>query len=174
MTFEMTQPEARALAAYLALVRHRSGGPEWHKAGIEDALGKARHLAPSPDLAIAAIKAAREPSNRTPAVIGMEGPHWQAAAIAPHRPYDQHATCAGCGLSEPECRRRWPDDHEFESVQAAKVRRARQRLDTKRAADALKELTHAEPEPRPEPPRSTAGTEHVAPIRAALAGGAGS
>lgn len=170
MTFEMTQKEAHALTAYIHLIRERSGGPEWHKAGIEDALGRARKTAPSPDLAIAAIRAAREPSNRTPAVIGMEGPHWQGSSTPPRRPFDANTTCGICGFSQAECRRRWAEDHEFESVAHSKARHDADETDAARAVAGLRDIKATEPPPeRPEPETTDAGTKAVAPARAALA-----
>ena len=168
MTFEMTQKEAHTLAAFVALIRSRCGGPEWHKAGIEDALGRARKVAPAPDLAIAAIRAAREPLNRTPAVIGLEGPHWQGSQTPPRRPYDANKTCGTCGFSQPECRRRWSEDHEFESVAQAKARHANDGTAVDRAVQGLKEAALDAPPERPTQPTTTEGTERVAPIREAL------
>lgn len=167
MNFELTQNEAHALAGFIALIRDRVPGPEWHKAGIEDALARARKIAPAPDLAIAAIRAAREPLNRTPAVIGMEGPHWQGSNTPPRRPFDPNTTCGVCGFSQAECRRRWSDDHEFESISRTKARRAASELDVPRAVAGLREVkaTYALVEAV-----ESAPNPHAAAVRAVLAG----
>lgn len=114
MTFEMTQTEASDLARFLERLRKRMSGDDWHKPGIENALGAARGRAPAPDLAIAAIRAASEPTNRTPAVIGMDGPHWREASKPP-RPLqvEAHERCTVCSEHQSRCREKWAGDHEF-------------------------------------------------------------
>jgi hypothetical protein len=53
--------------------------PEWDTTGIMSALVTARlRVGVTPaDLAIAAVKAASNPSNRTPAIIPLDGDHWR-------------------------------------------------------------------------------------------------
>lgn len=86
------------------MVRNRSGGVEWHLSGIEDQLDKCRDMAPYPDLVHAATAAAREPLNRTPAIIGMDGPHWRRAEVPPSwKPADPWTLCHECSLSEVDC-----------------------------------------------------------------------
>jgi hypothetical protein len=102
--WQMTPGEARALAKVVQLVRNRSGGAEWHLAGIEDALMKCRNMAAFPDLATAAIAAAREPVNRTPAIIGHEGPHWRQVQVPPSwKPPEPWKLCQFCGKTEHQC-----------------------------------------------------------------------
>jgi hypothetical protein len=148
--FEMTKDEAAALARYIELIRKRLPGEVWHKPGIENALGSARKRADSPDLAAAAIAAARRPENRTPAVIGMDGPHWREASRPP-RPeqLDNAGRCSICYESQQGCVARWSDDHEFESVAAANAKRlARKPESVKRTVAALKdELAPIAPPP---------------------------
>lgn len=119
--FEMTKDEATELARFVAKIRERVPGGTWHRAGIEDALGQARHRAPAPDLACAAIRAAVSPSNRTPAIIGMDGPHWREAT-APLRPekVDPNLRCSVCSESQGTCRLKWSADHDFLSTVEAK------------------------------------------------------
>lgn len=125
MNFEMTKDEAVALARFIELLRRRLPGDPWHKPGIENALAQARDRAPAPDLALAAIKAAMLGSNRTPAIIGMDGPHWQAASRPPKtdRPTSSER-CSICSHRESRCRQLWTGDHEFESAAAASRRKA--------------------------------------------------
>ena len=71
MMTTITGPQAHALAAFIATIR-----PDWDTAGVVAALKTARDKGTAPELAHAAIRAASTPSNRTPAVIAMAGPHW--------------------------------------------------------------------------------------------------
>jgi hypothetical protein len=112
---QMTHRQGQALARFIATLR-----PDWDTPGIEDALGRARELAPCGDLAIAAIKAAGNPAARTPAIIGMEGPHWRGAEHKPQRRFEASRVCAICSQSPEECARRWHDDHEFLAVDRAR------------------------------------------------------
>lgn len=50
--------------------------PAWDKPGIASALFKRRDAQPA-RLALAALAAAATPTNRSPAIIAMEGPHWR-------------------------------------------------------------------------------------------------
>lgn len=79
----MTQEQAKMTAALIHSIR-----PDWDERGIVAALAKALHRADAGLLAIAAMHAALTPTNQTPAVIAMDGPHWQKAegtAPAPKR-----------------------------------------------------------------------------------------
>ncbi len=71
MTMIMTEQEARALARAIELMR-----PTWQAAGIAHAIGLARTRANKWTVALAAIAAAAEDENRTPAVIPLDGRHW--------------------------------------------------------------------------------------------------
>lgn len=71
MTMIMTEQEARALARAIELMR-----PTWQAAGIAHAIGQARLKANKWTVAIAALTAAAEDENRTPAVIPLDGRHW--------------------------------------------------------------------------------------------------
>lgn len=153
MTFEMNQHEAAALAGFLEKLRKRVPGDPWHKPGIENALGNARHRAQAPDLAMAAIAACIEPTNRTPAVIGMDGAHWREASKPP-RPakVEPNERCSVCSEHQAKCRQIWTDDHEFESAAEAAKRRAE--ADPKAVHTAIAALKEDMPEMRPPtPPR---------------------
>lgn len=108
-TNPMTHRQATTLAAFI----HELRG-DWDTHGVLDAIGKARDLAPGPDLACAAIRAASLASNRTPAVIGMDGPHWRGTTAAPRFETPAKAdTCSVCYQRRDVCRSRWAGDHEF-------------------------------------------------------------
>lgn len=72
---EITQDQAQALAGFLATLRPADA--PWDTPGIVAALGRARARSDAAGLAIAAIRAAAEPTNRTPAIIGFDGNHWR-------------------------------------------------------------------------------------------------
>lgn len=107
MMNEITRPQAEALAELVHTLR-----PEWDPQGILAALAKARDRADAPTVAIAAIRAAATPTNRTPAVIPLSGDHWIDPAVTPSstgavpRPTDRRCTepghehyslpCKGC------------------------------------------------------------------------------
>lgn len=76
MMTKLEQRQAQALAAFINTLR-----PDWDATGVYAALGKARDLADAPSLAIAAIRAAATPTNRTPAVIAMQGDHWTTTTV---------------------------------------------------------------------------------------------
>ena len=69
---QLTQSQATSLAGFINTIR-----PSWDPRGIVTALKDARARGTAAEVAVAAIRAAAEPTNRTPAVIALEGPHWQ-------------------------------------------------------------------------------------------------
>jgi hypothetical protein len=70
-TSSITPDQARALATLIHELR-----PDWTIPGISAALWNARDRSDEWTLALTAIRAARTATNRTPAVIAMDGPHW--------------------------------------------------------------------------------------------------
>lgn len=94
----MTKDQAQRLAAFLHSIR-----TDWDPAGIVHALGVARGRGSVDALAVAAVRAAVEPLNRTPAVIGQSGPHWVGAhrvVLGPPRVN----VCAEHGVPELRCK----------------------------------------------------------------------
>jgi hypothetical protein len=90
MTMIMSEQEARALARAIELMR-----PTWQAAGITRALGTARMKANKWTVALAAINAAADDANRTPAVIPLDGKHWPMKTPtipAPPHPQRQELT----------------------------------------------------------------------------------
>lgn len=71
----LTHDQAKAAARCIAALR-----PEWDAPGILDALGRARGRGDAPTVVIAALRAAMNPTNRTPAVIPLDGAHWRPDA----------------------------------------------------------------------------------------------
>lgn len=108
----MTKDQAQALTALVNALR-----PDWDAQGVYAALAKARTMGTAPELAVAAIRAAATPTNKTPAVIAMRGPHWQApqATANPgnvwHGPPDRNAPRCPEHTSHPTpcaaCRADW-------------------------------------------------------------------
>lgn len=76
MTIEINGDQARALAALVAALR-----PDWDAPGVLAALRDGRTKGTADQLAHAAINAAMDPANRTPAVIALDGSHW--ASVRP-------------------------------------------------------------------------------------------
>lgn len=110
---QMTHTQAVALAKFVHTLRG-----DWDVPGIEHALGVARTRAGAGDLAVAAITAAASHSNRTPAVIALDGPHWRKLPGGGPRPeaVGPERTCSICTQTYEACRFTWADDHEFLSV----------------------------------------------------------
>lgn len=125
----MTEPLRRWQAQYLADFIHETIRPDWSVPGIMSALAAARDQADPADLAIVAIVAARRAENRTPGVIPLPGPHWAHTALSRrdsrHTTPDRTRTCGVCYLDYNECRKRWANDHEYESLDAVRERRVR-------------------------------------------------
>lgn len=71
MNAELNHEQAKHLAALVAALR-----PGWDVPGVRKALWDARTKGTPDQVAHAAITAAMDPTNRTPAVIALDGPHW--------------------------------------------------------------------------------------------------
>ena len=63
---------------FLVALRATTEGPTWDPAGIRAALTNAATMGTIADVLHAAINATIDPTNRTPAIIAMHGPHWTA------------------------------------------------------------------------------------------------
>ncbi|WP_102157688.1 hypothetical protein [Zhihengliuella halotolerans] len=74
MNDHLTKIQAEKLAEFIHLLRDG-----WDVPGIVHALGTARVKGAAGAVAQAAIRAAIDPTNRTPAVIAMDGKHWRAS-----------------------------------------------------------------------------------------------
>lgn len=112
--------QARHVAAFIASVRE-----DWDAAGILAAMGNARERGDALDVAVAALFAAMDKRNRTPAVIAMTGAHWRHVAGRKSMSRDtptRDETCATCYEPRSVCKAKWGGDHEFESVAEAKAR----------------------------------------------------
>lgn len=70
----MSRSQGQAVAAAVHSLR-----PDWDPAGIMTALQRASRLGTAFEVALAAVAAAGDPGNRTPAMIALEGPHWRRA-----------------------------------------------------------------------------------------------
>ena len=100
----MNSIHIQTLAALVAALR-----PEWGEQGIRASLLKVQARDPF-DVAIAAIKACRESSNRTPAVIAHMGPHWVEAKPVKHDTHGERlaiekarmAAIRACGLCDDD------------------------------------------------------------------------
>lgn len=104
----ITREEATALAELLCVIR-----PTWNTRGVlTKGLGPlAKHPAPLEVIAWAALRAARNPEVLTPAVIPMNGPHWNLAdrpetpRLTPEHECPRHvgkwaANCPSCAAEQ--------------------------------------------------------------------------
>lgn len=101
--------------------------PEWQQGLVLAVLTGHRNQVDAADLAIAALRAARNPDFRTPKTIGWRGPHWYGLATTPPE-IARKARCGICGKPEDKCETQRVgvgDDHEFEPVQSVRLERAR-------------------------------------------------
>lgn len=106
----MTANQGETLANLIHQLR-----PEWGLAGVAKALYEAREMADAMTLTRAALAAAADPGNRTPAIIGLHGPHWLGLEHKTPK-VDTGALCDICSRPQPVCEqiaRRTGDDHRF-------------------------------------------------------------
>lgn len=99
------------IAALVANIR-----PDWDPGLVRVVLLSHRDQVDGADLAVAAIRAARNLNFRTPKSIGWRGPHWRDLDTQPIAVARDTRRCGICGKTEPRCysERVGPDDHEFE------------------------------------------------------------
>lgn len=92
---KISQRGARALAAVIHEIRQG-----WDEAGIYAALEKATEAVQcrnATQLVIAAIKAASDEKNRTPAIIPLDGEHWRGPATERPATSGPEARTCPCG-----------------------------------------------------------------------------
>lgn len=82
MMSPLNENQARALATLIATLRPGPTPPAWDAAGVFAALRQAATRGTAVEVAHAAITAAANPANRTPAVIPLAGPHWSTGATS--------------------------------------------------------------------------------------------
>lgn len=95
---EITKTQAQQLAVFLHSLRR-----DWDPAGIVHALGMAKGRGSVDALAVAAVRAAMVPGNRTPAVIGQSGAHWVGAFVERRGP-ERELVCVVHGVPESRCK----------------------------------------------------------------------
>ena len=88
----MTKPDAEKIAQDAHAAR-----PEWDTAGIMAALLKVRDRDPQ-HVRAAALHAARNPANRTPAIIALDGEHW--TTTVPTKPRGPVTKCKAHDIEE--------------------------------------------------------------------------
>lgn len=87
----MSRNQGQVVAAVVHALR-----PDWDPAGIMAALQRAARLGDAFEVTLAAVAAAQEPTNRTPAVIALEGAHWSRARTSPPTPTPGPGARARC------------------------------------------------------------------------------
>ena len=94
--WKFTQEHAKALAALIQSLR-----PDWDLPGINDALYRAKDRGDAIEVCVGALRGS-VPSNRTPAVIPLDGNHWRdlVATHVSKRPAaaDKATHCERCGI----------------------------------------------------------------------------
>lgn len=164
----VTRDQAQLLTT-LAIACRPYRAPTWDEAGVMAAIAKMKDWSLH-EVALRVIVAAADREAQTPGVIAtQEIPAVKPAMFKP-TPWEPDKVCTTCSRPEAQCKavRHADDDHPF-------ISRAANARDTERPAEAvhaivgdLRERTGHEPPPRPQPETTTAGTDHVAPIREAL------
>ncbi|MGO4297378.1 hypothetical protein [Glutamicibacter sp. MCAF14] len=96
---QITELQSRQLAAFIHSIR-----PDWEVAGVHKALGYARGRGGVDALAVAAVRAAMVPGNRTPAVIGQSGAHWVGAHVERQGPA-REVHCVEHDVPESRCKK---------------------------------------------------------------------
>lgn len=91
--------------------------PEWDEGLVRVVLLSHRDQCDASDLAIAALRAARNPDCPHPKWLGHRGPWWDVAITTPVyvKPTER---CQICNKTEPDCYSQRPgagDDHRFET-----------------------------------------------------------
>ena len=115
----LSREQAQALTRVVHLLR-----PAWNEEGIYAALGQVKERAPF-EVALAAIRAAKDDKAKTPGVIPTNGPHWNEEApkvpTVPKMSRDEWRarTCETCG--HLDCPGR---DHPFIPLTQASAGRA--------------------------------------------------
>ena len=112
MMREITGRQADAIVELVAALRL-----DWDKRGIVAALQKARTISQDPTrLATAAIFAANNAANLTPAIIAMQGDHWKALdptyepqPVRADRCGDCHGIHTPASPCEPQMAENWRD-----------------------------------------------------------------
>lgn len=142
MMMKLTRDTARTLAAHVAQARRDAGiDPTWDPQGIYAALSRCTDRGDIVEVTAAALRCALNPKIETPAVIAMDGPHWQTPAtvheLRPRRandpirpdercPVDGHehplaSHCAACRAEWLETGR-WPDGSRHVEVRRLETR----------------------------------------------------
>jgi len=96
---KLTRDTARTLAAHVSQVRRDAGiDPAWDAQGVYAALGRCTDRGDVVEVTAAALRCALNPKVETPAVIAMDGPHWQTPATV----HQLHPTRPGAPLRDDE------------------------------------------------------------------------
>lgn len=131
----ITRDQALPLAELLCVIR-----PQWNTRGVLTAglQPLEKHPAPLEVIAWAAIRAAQDPDNLTPAVIPLNGPHWNLAdrptqpRLTPEHECARHVgqwagNCPSCRadqLAAPDTTEAWAGPPQTKADAIAKARRA--------------------------------------------------
>lgn len=109
--YEATRQTVEAITHLVLMARPGWVPNAWQ---VRAVLGDLAHRVDGSDLALAAIRAAKDLGITTPRAILFRGPHWRDLATAPAE-VTGGPRCSVCGKVESRCvsERPGPDDHEF-------------------------------------------------------------
>lgn len=93
---QITPTQARTLAELAHELR-----PDWDTQGIVAAIYAARERGSNIDVCLATIRAAAEPTNRTPAVLKYDGSHWREPERGTAPTPRGHRLCMRCREPHP-------------------------------------------------------------------------
>jgi hypothetical protein len=123
MTYTAQTETVKHLAALVIQAR-----PEWDLWLVEVVLLNHADQVDGTDLAIAALRCAKNPGYPTPKAIGWRGPHWDGLETMPAE-VKRPDRCYTCGKPEPLCYgvRLADDTHLFETIAQAEANAAKAR-----------------------------------------------
>lgn len=127
-TSPLTRSQGDALVALVCSMRR-----DWDAAGVITAVRQAGAMGGALDVIRAAVEAAGTPTNRTPAIIAMVGPHWSPRPLghpgrAERCPVEGHSgsilACAECRAGAYRLPTDPPDDLDVDPDVVAAIRQA--------------------------------------------------
>src|SRR6266498_1617211 len=120
--FKLTPEHAKHLTTLIGALR-----PDWDRPGIADAIWRAIDRGNAIEICTAAIRASVI-SNRTPAVIALDGNHWRGTTTKPASAATLNASavrrCPDCGGYHPPACQCDPPEDERSHGRGAELARA--------------------------------------------------
>jgi hypothetical protein len=91
---------------------------EWSHPSLQTFIVRHLYERDAHEVTWALARAAHDPKAESPGIILADPRYWSGPkGKAPRaEPVDRDLLCSTCSLPEPQCRRRWPDDHDYKSA----------------------------------------------------------